>query len=118
MAQATINILQLPVQTSVNGTEYMTVVSGLGNNAVTRRVQLGLISGFTAGTAPVPVGTIYAGPTIGTGAPPVFTTDPFIGDSLQVGGAAYNAPGANNVSIGSGLSVGSVAQPFINASKR
>lgn len=61
---ANVNILNLPVATALDGSEYTPIVQGLGNDATTRRVQVGLISGGPAASSQS-ANTVYSGPAAG-----------------------------------------------------
>ena len=71
---ANVNILNLPIAVSVDGSEYIPAVQGTGNDAVTRRVATGLIMAGSAAQSTQAANVVFAGPTAGAAATPIFRT--------------------------------------------
>lgn len=65
---ANVSILNLPVAIGLSGAEYLPLVQG----GTTMRAQVGLVTGFNAGTLPQSANAVYSGPSSGAAAPPAF----------------------------------------------
>jgi len=65
---ATVNILNLPVAVSLDGSEYIPLVQG----GVTRRAAVALVGQFPSGDETQSANTVYAGPTSGPATTPSF----------------------------------------------
>lgn len=69
---ANVNILNLPVAVSIDGSEYAPIVQGSGGSAVTRRVATGLLMAGSAGASVQDANVVLAGPASGSAAAPTF----------------------------------------------